>query len=227
MEFIVAAIVAILAAVVSYISLDAGTAQKIKLFAVADPDEEYASKVITKPVVIMIVVILTIVSFLSVLQIMSKVNTVNGTMKMILALLCMVGAGCFDYREYRIPNVFPLVMAGGAVVLLVSGFLLGINGAQAHITTSVVAASSCALVLVIASLLTKQGIGAGDIKLISALALLTGIYSIMGTLLFGVVACTLYAIVALVMKKKNTSSSVPFGPFLLLGYIITLFAVSF
>ena len=146
---------------------------------------------------------------------------------MIMALLCMMGAACFDYREYRIPNIFPLVMAGGAAVLLLTALFSGMSGAMAYITTGVVAAIGCAIVLVVASALTKQGIGAGDIKLISALALLTGVYCIIGTLFFGVVACSLYAIVALVMKKKKTSSSVPFGPFLLFGYITTLFAISF
>ena len=227
MKFIIAIVISLLAAAISYISLDKSSAERIKWFAVADEEAEYTSKNIPQTRIIMVAAILAIMAFLTTLQIMAKVNTPNGIMKMTLALLCMIGAGVFDYREYRIPNVFPLVMAVGAVILLVAGLLSGMDGAVAYITTSVVAAIACALILIAASALTKQGIGAGDIKLISALALLTGVYSVIGTLFFGVVACTIYAVVALIMKKKTTSSSVPFGPFLLLGYIITLFTISF
>lgn len=227
MEFVIAVFMAIVAFAMSYISLDRGTAEKIKLFAAADSEEEYISKVFSRTKIIVMSVLLMVVTFVSSRQILDRVSSSNGEMKMLLALVCMIGAACFDFREHRIPNIFPLVMAVGAVILLLLGVVMNIDGAVDYITTNVIAAVGCAIVLAVSALLTKQGIGAGDIKLISALAFLTGVYTVMGTLFFGVIGCAIYAVFALIMKKKKMSSGVPFGPFLLLGYIISLFAISF
>lgn len=227
MKYLVAVLVTVMTAVLSYVSLNKKVTDKIKVFAVADKEENYVSKDLSLSMILVGVGVLAAIVFLSTLKIIAKVYNPIGIIKMILALVCMVGAACFDYREHRIPNAFPLTMLVGAVVLLLFGILLKQAGALDYVTTSVVAAVGCAAILTLASVLTKQGIGAGDIKLISTLALLTGVYSVMGTLFFGIVACSVYAVTVLLMKKKKASSGVPFGPFLLLGYIITLFTITF
>lgn len=227
MNYLVAAIVALIAAALSYIALDQQTANKIKFLAAADKEENYESKNLSKTVIWIATTVLAVVSFLSALKIMDKVSDPINISKMLLILVCMVGAAGFDFREHRIPNFFPLVMAAGAVILLALGVILKQPGAVSYITTGAIAAVGCGVILLVASFLTKQGIGFGDIKLISAMALLSGIYALMGTLFFGVIACSIYAIVVLLLKKKKASSGVPFGPFLLFGYILTLFAITF
>jgi Flp pilus assembly protein protease CpaA len=227
MKFLIATFISIVVATVSYIALDQNMANKIKVVSAADSEEEYLSKKLSLTAIIVISLMLSVVAFISTLKIMTKVSNPVGIIKMLLALVCMGGAACFDFREKRIPNIFPVSMAFGAVVLLALGFCLKQNGAISHITTSVVASIGCAIVLVLAAILTKQGIGAGDIKLISALALLTGVYSIIGVLFFGAISCSLFAIVSYIIKRKETSKSVPFGPFLFLGYIIMLFTINF
>lgn len=227
MKYLIAALICAMVAALSYICLDPQIAKKIKIFEVANTNEKYADKNISKRIAWISAGGLAVIAFFATLTVMKKVSDPIGIIKMLVGLVCMVGAACFDFREYRIPNIFPLVMTGSAVILLVLGVIVKEDGAISYITTSVITAVACAIVLVLASLLTKQGIGAGDIKLISALGLLTGMFSVMGTLFFGVVACSLFAIGALITRKKDRSSGVPFGPFLLLGYIITLFAITF
>lgn len=227
MNYLFAVLMSILTATVSYIALDQNMANKIKVVAAADSEEVYLSKKLSLTAIVVVSIMLSAVVFFSTLRIMAIVSNPVGVAKMLLALVCMCGAACFDFREHRIPNIFPLIMGLGAVVLLALGFFLQQPGAVSHITTSVVASVGCAIVLVLAAVLTKQGIGAGDIKLISALALLTGVYSIMGTLLYSAISCSLFAIVAYIIKRKEANKSVPFGPFLFLGYIIMLFTINF
>lgn len=227
MDHLVAFLVALAAAGLSYVTLYKEAADKIKLFAQADPEDEFTSKNFSRAAVLAMAAAVALAAYASALQIQSRISHPLGVAKMVTALLCMVGAGCFDLREKRIPNIFPGAMAALAVVYLVLGLILGVEGALGYITSSVVAAVACAIFFVIAAFLTRQGIGAGDIKLIIALALLGGVYVVMGTLFFGVLCCCVAAVVALLSKKKTLKQSLPFGPFLLMGYVAMLFVIQY
>ena len=142
--------------------------------------------------------------------------------KLLLALLCLVGGACVDWIEHRIPNVFPLTMTAGGVLLLSVGCIFGQNGALSCVLENVFAAVLCILFLSIASLLSHHGIGMGDIKLLSALALLGGISILGGTIVFGMVCCVVATVILLLTKMKTIKQSIPFGPFILFGYVVTL-----
>lgn len=227
MIYFVAIMTAVVIAVLSYITLNKKISDKIRLFKPADPEEHFDSKELNGTKIWIIVSLLTVVCFISVLQIQARVNNFLGIAKMVIALICMAGAACYDFREKRIPNIFPGVMALSAVILLAAGVIFKQNGAVSYITSSVFAAASCAVFMVIAAFLTKQGIGAGDIKLISALALIGGVYVIIGTIFFGIFSCCICAIFALLLKKKTIHESLPFGPFLFIGFIIMLFVIQY
>ena len=111
--------------------------------------------------------------------------------------------------------------------MLAIGVVTKQNGAIAYITSSVVASVGCVVILSIAAFLTRQGIGAGDIKLIGALSLMCGVNAIIGTLMCGMICCCAVAIVALILKKKTTKEGIPFGPFLYIGFVLTLFVMNF
>lgn len=227
MDILVSLFVTLIGLGLAIIGLSKTNAEKIPLFRNSDPDEIYVSKEISQNEKICILVFLAVLCFGTTLKVISKVHDVIGITKMLVCLLCLLGAACFDYREHRIPNAFPLTIVIAAVALLGIGVVTNQVGAVAYITTGVVSSVVCGIILVVAAAITKQGIGAGDIKLICAIALIAGVYALMGTLFFGVTTCSIYGIVALILKKKSVSSTVPFGPFLLLGYVLTIFLAIF
>ena len=102
------------------------------------------------------------------------------------------------------------------------GYFSSQEGATAYIFSSVFASIAVAIFMIVASLLTRQGIGMGDIKLLTALALLGGVNTIGWTLIFGVAVCAVAAVFFLITKKKTVRGTMPFGPFILIGYIITI-----
>lgn len=227
MNIIISFFVTVIGMGICVLGLDKTIVERIPLFRNSDPDEIFTSKEIGKFERVILLCIGAVVCFASAMKIFDRVGNALGIAKMLICLLCMIGAAAFDYRERRIPNIFPATMAISAIVLLVAGVVLGQEGAVAYITTGVVAAVICGLILVASAAVTKQGIGAGDIKLICAMALIAGVYAVMGTLFFGVVLCSVYAIFVLLIKKKTASSAVPFAPFLLFGYVLTLFMINF
>lgn len=227
MKYYVSLLVSCVVLVLARIALDDKLSNKIAIFSKKHDEDEYYSRNFSPLWQWCISIALMFVTFLSMLEIQSKVFTTLGIIKMTIATVCMVGAACFDIREHRIPNFIPAFLAISALILLSLGFFLEETSAVAYVISSAFAAVACVVFLLVASALTKGGIGAGDIKLIGALALMTGVYSIIGTLFFGVISCSIGTLVALIFKKKKMGSAVPFGPFLLFGYITTLFLVNF
>lgn len=227
MDIFISIIVTVIGIGICALGLDKASAERIPLFRNSNPDEIFTSKEITKAEKIVLLCVVTVLCFVATMRIFDRVGDALGIGKMLICLICLLGASAFDYREHRIPNVFSAVIAISAIVLLGAGVVLGQKNAVAYITTGVVAAVACGLILVVSAAITKQGIGAGDIKLICSIALMAGVYTVMGMLFIGVVLCSVYAIIVLLLKKKSASSAVPFGPFLLFGYVLTLFAIKF
>ena len=142
--------------------------------------------------------------------------------KLLCALVLVVGAGCIDLTEYRIPNLFPLALALCGIALLAIGLLTGQNGAFSNATGSVLSAVICAACLLIAMFLSRRGIGMGDIKLLAALALCVGFRALIGVIFYGMLFCALTAVSLLIFKKKTIRDAIPFGPFIAFGYLFTL-----
>ena len=222
MEHLIAGSVAAVAAALAYITSNKHIAQKIRFFDIASNiDEEFSSIELKNTQLLAVTIVTGILSYVAVLNLLNGAKALE-ICRMTIALLCMVGAGCFDLRLKRIPNIFPLLMLISAILLFGVGAILKQEGIITLITSGAIAAVAIFVILTLTAVLTKEGIGAGDIKLISALALTIGVYLLIEALFYASVFCSLAAIVLLLIKKKDTSKAVPFGPFLLLGYIITL-----
>ena len=63
----------------------------------------------------------------------------------------------------------------------------------------------------------KEGMGLGDAKLLSAIGFWFGWISIPFILFFSSFIALAYALPSLLNKSKNMSSSIPYGPYLVLG----------
>ncbi len=69
----------------------------------------------------------------------------------------------------------------------------------------------------------KEGMGLGDAKLLSAIGFWFGWMSIPFILFFSSFIALAYALPSLLNKSKNMSSSIPYGPYLVLGCVLYLF----
>ena len=68
----------------------------------------------------------------------------------------------------------------------------------------------------------KEGMGLGDAKLLSAIGFWFGWISIPFILFFSSFVALIFAIPGLLNKSKNMSSSIPYGPYLVLGCVLYL-----
>ena len=82
--------------------------------------------------------------------------------------------------------------------------------------------------LLIVALISRGGMGGGDVKLAGLIGLVTGfplvfVAMCLGVVSGGLVAGVLLAGVLLVTKVKKRKETIPFGPFLALAAVATLF----
>ncbi len=79
-------------------------------------------------------------------------------------------------------------------------------------------------VFLLVAILSRGGMGGGDIKLIAALGLFFGIKQILLTLVLSILIGAIISAFLLLTKKKSSKDAIPFGPFIAMAaYIVMLY----
>ena len=71
--------------------------------------------------------------------------------------------------------------------------------------------------------LSNGGMGGGDIKLITVLGLILGLKKTLLNILLSFVIGAVFSILLLTLNKKGKKDAIPFGPFINIAFMITLF----
>jgi len=71
-------------------------------------------------------------------------------------------------------------------------------------------------------LLSRGGMGGGDVTLIAALGFVIGIKYILLTIFLSFILGAIISIILLVTKLKTRKDPIPFGPFIVLAFFITV-----
>jgi prepilin signal peptidase PulO-like enzyme (type II secretory pathway) len=118
-----------------------------------------------------------------------------------------------------------VVYPGMAVALLLALFIpqpwMGQLPASQIANSAMGGAIGFAIFFLLA-VISRGGMGWGDVKLAALIGLATGFPLVLVALVMGAILGGLVAIVLLALKKKSRKEAIPFGPFLSLAALITL-----
>ena len=78
------------------------------------------------------------------------------------------------------------------------------------------------LILFLPALISRKGMGWGDVKMAGMLGLMVGFPNVIVAVFGGIIIGGVVAIILLATKKKTRKDGIPFGPYLSLAAIITL-----
>lgn len=124
-----------------------------------------------------------------------------------------------DFRQHRLPNVLTVSSIAVTLLSLVLGALF-----TGEVTRSSLAIVAGLLTFIIGFQLAKrEGIGMGDVKLLTSL---NAIAAYLATLLpilsmtVGLVIASIISLVHVGRRKINLESPIPLGPYLLLGFFL-------
>lgn len=143
-------------------------------------------------------------------------------LKMTLAMCVLSCIFITDLELMIIPNICSVVLLAGRCVTVLIEFVVAKDEALVWLLNSLIALVASLLLLLIMSKVTHGGLGMGDVKLFSSLGFLCGIRAVCFTLMFAFLACALVSTGLLITKKKQLKDSLPLGPFIWLGYGMTV-----
>ena len=148
-------------------------------------------------------------------------------LRLLLLGALLAAAAYIDALSHRIPNQIVLGTAAVFAGCTVLDLQLSGMDAAAMAVNSLAAAVIFFLVFFLVRLASRGGVGYGDIKMITAVGLIFGIYGTFSFLLVSHVLAAVAAIVLLASKKATRKDGLPFGPFFYLGYLATLLMGTF
>jgi leader peptidase (prepilin peptidase)/N-methyltransferase len=158
---------------------------------------------------------------------MAGAVALTGPRPVTVALVWAAGAGvvlaAVDLATHRLPDrvTYPAVLVCAAALLADAAVL----GTWAALLRAVAAAGAAFAVAAGAALISPEGLGFGDVKLLGLLGLLLG-WAGWGVLLAGVFLGLLIgaaiSLVLLITRRAGWRTALPFGPPLLLGSALAL-----
>ncbi|TWH48299.1 A24 family peptidase [Sporomusa sp. KB1] len=102
------------------------------------------------------------------------------------------------------------------------GVAINLGNGYPHISDMVIAALAGGGLLLFVAVLTRGGMGGGDIKFVAALGLWLGVKLVLVTLLLAFIIGGIGSALLLIFKVKGRKDFIPFGPFLAIGALSSI-----
>lgn len=171
-------------------------------------------------------ILITIICFVCTLaaQIFLYKNTdIINFVKLYGLLLTAFSAGIIDAKRRIIPNQLIIVGLVFRAVIYAYEIFTSAETIKAVLINDLIGFAIGFVFLALVSFATKGALGFGDAKLFGIIGITGGAFCTYSTLLISLVISAVISIVNLARKKMSRKDSLPFGPCITAGYILTLF----
>ncbi len=142
--------------------------------------------------------------------------------KLLTLVMFMVPMAAIDYARHVIPNA--LILAAIALRLVYAGLelILDTTGALQIIKSAALGALAVGGFFLIISLIMKNSVGMGDVKLFFVMGLYQGLWGAANAVFFSLIVCFFYAVYLLLTRKKTRKDSITMAPCILIGACIAI-----
>ncbi len=141
-------------------------------------------------------------------------------LRSVLVICALLFAGIIDFRLKIIPNKLTLTL----LILTAIAYAVEFICYQDHIVVDAVNAllgcAVCFMIFFIGRVISRKGMGMGDIKLTAVMGLALGLSNALGCLLWSLIAASVTGIVLLIAKKLKTKSKMAMAPFFFAGTVV-------
>lgn len=148
-----------------------------------------------------------------------------GVTKMIRYLILLAGVAviaCIDKKSKRIPNEILLVLVYMRIILFVVECVCYTSYALAMLISILLGGVLGGGLFFICYLITKGGVGMGDVKLFLVVGFYLGSRGIMAVIVTTVFSSAIYSIVQLIRKKAKLKDEIAFAPFVWIGLVLAM-----
>jgi len=146
-------------------------------------------------------------------------SLIRSVMLIIFSYIAMV----FDINTKRIPNALVLTMIAGWLLLITPVIFVDTENGIILLTDSVYGLLTGGGLFLLVYLISKKGLGGGDVKFMAAAGLYLGFSGTIPAILYGTVLAAVAGLILILLKKINRKDTMPLAPFLFVGIMITAF----
>lgn len=127
-----------------------------------------------------------------------------------------------DYRHKIIPNFLLLIGMGCQLVCNFFTHFIQNSSWMQIFQPNISGLLGSIFLLLLIYLLSRQSIGFGDVKLFGVIGFYTDFPFSFTVFFFALLCSSLCAILCLIFKQKSKKDTLPFGPFIFLGFLLAL-----
>ena len=149
-------------------------------------------------------------------------NDILFSLKRVVLLSVMWPVAYIDLKTYRIPNVFIIYGLISRGIILVLELLFNRTVILSVLKSEIIASVVVIVSALICTVIIKNSIGFGDIKLFLVMGLMQGIDGVWSSIFLSLIISFFTAIFLLLTKKKSRKDAIPFGPSLVIGTFISI-----
>jgi len=146
--------------------------------------------------------------------------------KLMALLSIMWPISLTDIKWYAIPNKFILFGIICRLIIIPFEFMVqGFDFLKAQILSELIASAIIVIPCIIFFFVSKNSIGAGDIKLFFLMGLFLGTENIWNAMFLSLIISFLVSLFCLLTKKKGRKDVIPMGPSIAIGTLLTIIMV--
>ena len=136
----------------------------------------------------------------------------------------LISAFIIDYKIQIIPNRLNLTMFEIGLIFVVINAMINLSISVNMLLGMLAGGGILLLITIIGGFIAgKEAMGFGDVKLMGALGLYFGFASTIAISVMAFLIGAIVSIVLMIAKKNKMNSYIPFGPFIVISAIISIF----
>jgi len=132
-------------------------------------------------------------------------------------------AAILDIKTKYIPNTLVLILLAIWVFIMTPMLFFDTNTAVVLLKDSVIGFFVGGGLFLLVYLISRKGLGGGDVKFMAVTGLYVGFAGILSVMLYGSILAAITGLVLLLLKKIKRKDTIPLAPFLYIGILITVF----
>jgi leader peptidase (prepilin peptidase)/N-methyltransferase len=178
-------------------------------------------KVIYNRCVLWCLAVISAAAMLLMLLLVKKVDFISAIK--LLSLYCiLIPIAIIDYKHHIIPNCLTLICTA---IALLSG-VIEVAAKMSVLSEKALDMAAGLLfgggVFGLAALLSKGGVGMGDVKLFAALGLALGLRLIFSLVLYTLISAAIISTVLIITKRAAAGTRLALGPYILSGMVFAI-----
>lgn len=128
-----------------------------------------------------------------------------------------------DARDKSVPNSMILALLVCWLITIFPQLAVNIEVGLDRLVNAAIGFLIGGGLFLLVYLISKNGLGGGDVKLMAVAGLYLGMNGVLPAMLYGSVLAALFGLTLILLKKIGRKDTIPLVPFLYVGILITVF----